>query len=302
MDKNYDLYEDEKEQGEEEETVKTTTCIFIHGGAWMFGDTSKLVNQSKMLNDLGYRVVLPKYPLHIPSFHQILDLIVSFVTLVSGIIFLIHPSLILFLFIALFVIIGIFIFKLDTHNHNHHRHNNHHNRHNHRSDEQYDPIPFLINIVREVKHKYPNDRLVVIGFSAGAHLAALLAHRCGGVDTFDAFVGISGLYSSKRMSARIAGNVLHSIVFNSDASTSYEFPLFNINSKFPRTLLINAKLDFDLIAHTLDFTVWLKQNNVQVQTYIVPSKLTTHFSIMKWKKNRLDLLIHHFLKTPPAKQ
>lgn len=261
----YDLYEDKTR------VQNNKTIVLIHGGAWLFGHKEKYRQHGYMLSNIGYRVVIPNYEKQYPSkIFKIftLSLIPCFILPNHN---RIKSSIIIILLLIIFPWIVLFLISLSH-------------------PYEYDPYAKLENICAKVYNETQdkdNHKFFLIGHSAGAHLAGLLLYR---YPIWSGFVGISGIYSAKRLTSRLPGRLIMNSIWNSPN----KFPLLNVQYNQCPVFLINARWDFDLIMHTFDYIIWLKQNNVKTWYKMIPS---THISIMNWRKNGVHLLIHDFFNS-----
>ena len=141
------------------------------------------------------------------------------------------------------------------------------------------------------------DNLFLLGYSAGGHIASLVANnphflRRVSLSTsiIKGVVCIGSPFSDKRVGESVTGRYLLQNVFppteNCDMNriTMVEnFPIYWISPKSPPHLLINADVDFTLQQHTWDFFHVLYSNGVYVDTARFEN--TDHFNIKFWKND-----------------
>lgn len=149
-------------------------------------------------------------------------------------------------------------------------------------------------------NKYNGDynKIVVMGHSAGAHLATLLSTNLFFLhqqhlpnNVIKGCIGISGIYTDKRLSQFWYGMLLRNSVFGSSGVYYDSFPIYNVGSYTPPTLLLSADNEMGLKRQTYDYHYTLKQKGVWVRTIHVPN--TSHWNIHKnWhsKNKRFSVL------------
>lgn len=148
-----------------------------------------------------------------------------------------------------------------------------------RHPQQAEAVARQVRWVRQNIARYGGnpDRITLMGHSAGAHLALLIGtneayllrvgeslrslHRC---------VGLSGVYSDKRLAQTWHGRLLLHTAFGTGPTHYDAFPIYHTSERTPPTLLINAEDDNQLEHHTTDLYYALKQEGVTVATHIEP--------------------------------
>lgn len=140
--------------------------------------------------------------------------------------------------------------------------------------------------------KYGGDasRVVIMGQSAGAHQAALLAmptsdFLSGAIKStcLKGLVGISGIYSGPRFWQNPLHYALYSYIFDRTPDWNKCFALGfcckGEQTGMCPTLLLNAGFDVGLQAHAFDFADALRQGGVSVEgPHVIAG--TDHFSMM----------------------
>jgi len=139
-------------------------------------------------------------------------------------------------------------------------------------------------------HEYrgnPN-RLFLLGHSAGAHLAALVAtnrtylehHQLDAHKVIKGVVCLSGLYSDRRLQRTHFGRELCLSVFGVDPrKTITAFPIYYVTSSTPPHLLMNADEDVTLKRHTWDYYFLLRAHGVYVTSKVYRG--TNHFTLAR---------------------
>jgi len=130
------------------------------------------------------------------------------------------------------------------------------------------------------------QKIVVMGHSAGGHLASLLATNTSylsqvGVDPsfVKACVSISGAYSDQRLKeTQLGTQILHN-AFGQRPHYYDAFPIYNVSQETCPFLLINAGVDLTLKRHAFDFHYALRQAGVYVKTVYFDQE--THWTIMR---------------------
>lgn len=256
---------------------------YLKGGGWTIGDKHQSEYPAIPFAESGYIVVVPNYSLSSLSDDQI-QLGAMILTLIMLISTLLCKStaqvmlVLIMLFIIILICIVIWIFIPREIN----RHPSH-----------------ILDVAQgfhwtiENIHKYGgiNNNIVLVGHSAGASLATLLATNKSYLEYIGAdedyekikcVIAISGVYSDKRFIKTTMGQA---VLYNSFGKRLHyfdAFPIYNITynaNKIPPIFLINAENDLGLKSHTLDFFYMLRQNGIFVEVLYI--KHRNHFNIVR---------------------
>ncbi len=169
------------------------------------------------------------------------------------------------------VLLMVFLLLLDAHEHTKHP--------NHIHD-----LVHCVQFVQENKHKLVHDdmRLVLLGHSAGAHLASLLVTKPEYLSRVTAnIVGvvlISGVYSLQRLKDSVLSRVLLQLVFPADVDDSC-FPLPLTHVPDMQFMVLAAGVDFSILRHTHDLVQALEQAGATYTYELMPD--VDHFSIRR---------------------
>jgi len=137
-----------------------------------------------------------------------------------------------------------------------------------------------------------NGNIYLMGHSAGAHLASLLAchpiYNNGFKDRIKGAICLSGVYSPARLRDVSVGNQLFEEVFGVD-QTRDAFPIYHVNEQTPPHLLLNAQDDISLKRHTRDFFFTLLNAGVYVRNKAYSR--TNHVTICRnWADSNSNIL------------
>ena len=130
-----------------------------------------------------------------------------------------------------------------------------------------------------------SDWMAVMGHSAGGHLASLLSTNETylkevnlSLEDVKACVGISGVYSDKRLRQLFLGQQLLLNAFGDRPSYEDSFPIYNITDRTPPILLVNATSDISLKQHSFDFHYSLRDKQRYSEIVYFDA---SHFSIIR---------------------
>jgi pimeloyl-ACP methyl ester carboxylesterase len=237
------------------------TLVYMHGGAWFSGHRHQLKEHAQLFTELGYRVITPTYELRKFPYEWVYSILL--LTILSPLSFV--------------FVIGVFLLVCTYCYIDHHT--------------SYTPFYDMCTVVNHVRHTYPLSSMYAIGYSAGVHIVCMIVAKMPNI--FNAVVCISGVYSPFRLKSTMVGYALHHSIFG--RQNIHNYPLLNVSREHtPPTLLINAQWDYDLMKHTLDYFVWLRQNHIYVTQYTEMN--VTHQSIMyNWHTSNLHCKIHEFI-------
>lgn len=128
--------------------------------------------------------------------------------------------------------------------------------------------------------------IVVVGHSAGGHLAALLCTNRRFLDaegvpleTVAGCIAISGVYSDHRLQESSVGRQLLHNAFGFRDQYYDSFPIYHVRPDTPPFFLLNGGLDIFLKRHSLDFFYTLRQNRVYAQIKYYPER--NHWNIVR---------------------
>lgn len=242
--------------------TRDACVVCVHGGAWMIGSTDRIKEECVELQKEGFHVVAPRYTLISPTKLHSQTIVMTFAAfMVAFSLTSNSPTIMFFLTMTTMSIIWLLFDKVE---------------------EDLTQESEIIDIVRESREKYSKN-IILMGHSAGAHLAALVGCRlmrdvCG-------VVCISGVYSGERLRSTGVGQVLIRSVFNENVTT--RMPINQVTADTPPHFLINASWDWDLPLHSQDYANWLLSNQVYVQHQYYDGN---HFSLHKnWSSTNIDI-------------
>lgn len=273
-------------------TSGAPVILFIHGGAWMLGDKITTRSVCTQMAQWGYVVASCNYQLSpIPR-----GAIRQFIIWYGGLGLLLMLSMdfeeywVVLFAVGMFCLLVVFhtwcLIKTRDQTTS-----------NMASAEHIRDVNQAMTWLKGNVHRYGGDssKIIVMGHSAGAHLAALLAQ------TWDvkAAVCISGVYSFRRLREVPLGTYLVQCAFGHSEDYLTHFPCDRLGAEtletLPPHLLLNARYDLTLIRHTWDFHTRLRTLHVPVSSLSFPG---THFSIMRdWSTSNEPVAcrIRHFL-------
>lgn len=259
---------------------KKPIVVVLHGGSWIMGNSKSMKSVCEAFQQHGYVAVAPTYTL------SSLDAV--FLQKVLGVEILAIAILIvmakdfklraLLIVVLVSITISIVAQLVMIENTEHNRHPVH--------------VKDFAATCSKIAERYPEQKLILCGHSAGAHLVSLavtntrflppdILQRIAGV------IAISGPYSDKRLiENKIARHLMSSVFSDVSDDVVDAFPIYHIKSTTCPFLLINAGADTSLLLHAKDFFEVLKKQNVQVYTYL--ARDMCHLSIKEnWSsKNR----------------
>jgi acetyl esterase/lipase len=273
------------------ETVKPkdgrSVIMWVHGGAWHLGDKEHSRFPAEHLARDGHVVVVPAYHLSGLSQTEVTS-ILQFGLLFAMMLGLCLQSTVNRMMLMIFAVcmVSVFLIALSYSPENKIQHPQH-----------VRDVALALRWTKDNIADFGGDprKIVVMGHSAGAHLATLLASNTRFLDevglqpdVIKGVVSISGVYNDKRMQESRLGNALMSRVFGSESMFDC-FPIYNVQTHVtPPHFLINAQKDITLKRHTLDMWATLRAKEVYAQVLEVPD--TTHWTICsEWDGQRADL-------------
>lgn len=264
---------------------KAPVVYMVHGGAWCWGQTKSLHETAQRIQDAtGLECVCVTYgrsSLDTSVLRKILIVelfvMITMFNIVRG-----RATRCLVLALCMFMTYSIVIAIVVT------------------DDERLAKHPaHVLDIVKSInQHDAGRGRkFILLGHSAGAHLAGLIAtdRRYLGEERFRdlvGFVGLSGLYSIARV-RESAANVLMSSVLDPESVDDPEdaFALAHVGPHIPPVFLAVTASDFGIISHAKDMYYACLSAGVDV-TYKY-YRNSTHFSI-KNDNVVLDDLVQFF--------
>lgn len=254
--------------------------LMIHGGAWHIGHRDSLQPAAIHMAKQGYVCVLPAYSLSFID-NAALDAILTLFIVILFLFALTSQSLHQFILLLAILAIGSLCFVLLTSwlPQQHVQHPDH-----------IEDVAMATAWVQRYIHQYQGDekQLVIMGHSAGAHLASLLCTnqryliQAGADPTMiKGCVCLSGVYSDVRLQETTMGEKLLFSSFGKRTEFYDCFPIYHTGLHNPPFLLINAGHDISLKRHTLDFHYSLKQQGVYVKSIYYPDRV--HLNIhLEW--------------------
>jgi acetyl esterase/lipase len=267
--------------------------VYMHGGAWLLGNKD-LANSQSVCHHLaktgGYLAVSVSYTLTSVSNASLTAAFVLF-TAFMGTLGLVssvdQKAYLLAIWLVLSAVIMIVVFQRDGEDVRHPCH--------------VVDCARAVRWVRDHAADFGGDAnsLIVMGHSAGAHLASLLASNPTYLESvgmsprdISAAVCLSGVYNDRSLNE---GGVLARSLLNETFSCDRRlhisaFPIHHADpSVCPPFFLINAWRDVSLKRQTKEFRSVLLQNRVYVDSRVYPH--TNHYTIiMEW-----DSRNHHVL-------
>lgn len=247
--------------------------VLVHGGAWVGGNEKSLVSVQDTLEEYGHTAVRVTYrrstldPLLIQRLISIETPILLAAAALTT-----RPSLRL-LFLGLFVFITVLACLILVF-HDGEKGNVHPNH--------------VLDIVAAIDSKLKSlgkREFVLLGHSAGAHLASLVATdgqymRQVGRDIADiqGFIGLSGLYCHTTMTASIT-NIMSSSIFAAGVTQAPlgAFAVTHVTDQSPPMLICCTTSDFSLITHARRLFEACVEHGVPVEYRCYANH--THFTI-----------------------
>jgi len=278
------------------DTEKLPVIFYVHGGAWHLGDKSRAVAPCEDLCKEGYICVATSYGLSCASNTQIefmLGLIIVFLTGLALVAKSVAQMLLIFIFLVVVVSFLVVLWAFLPRPHVEHP-------------------DHILDVARNFKWVLENiseyggdpNRIVVMGHSAGGHLASLLSTNSTyleqlGVPTksIRACISVSGVYSDVRLKETSIGRQLLQNAFGYRQQFYDAFPIYHVTEKTPPFLLLNAGMDITLKRHSFDFHYVLRQSGAYVETAYFDDK--SHWNIMeKWGTKNRNILdkVQEFLR------
>jgi len=250
--------------------------FYIHGGAWHLGNKKSAIQPGIALAKEGYVTVSSSYRLSRISDHHmqiILAVVSSVLLLLAFTTVTTRETLFVLMLLVCFMAAFTVLWMLDDTEMVHH------------PDHIMD-VAHHFKWTCENIHRYGGDpdNIVVMGHSAGGHLASLLStnHRFlklieGDPSKIKGCIGISGVYSDKRMQNTQMGQALLYSTFGKRPNYLDAFPIYNIDDSTPPFLFFNTKSDLSLQFHTTDLHFALRQK--QIYSKVIYSEDRNHFNI-----------------------
>ncbi len=228
------------------------TMIMIHGGGWHFQSKSAMVGIAHVFANQGYRVVCVSYPLLAFTFQQMMMVLVLLTLL-----------FLCFLKMELFWVWILFLGILSEY-------------WSHQPwltvRDQVEAIKVQIQWIRGDS----NEKVIVLGYSCGAHLGAMIAHQTFNV--VDCCILISGIYDKSVLCELYGGSQL-TFAGVDEFPTDYAMPVGI------RMLLLNASCDLNLKKQAYIYYQKLYEAGVYVKALVVPD--TNHWTVHRqWSSKR----------------
>lgn len=284
-------------------------CIIVHGGAWIFGTKSDMVDISSFLHEKANCVCLaPNYTLSCLD-HNLIQQVILLELICIGLMFTLFKKITIryiLAAIAIFIMVYSIVHmmsmdtNLDTKTHPDH----------------------VMDIARCIEWTYKSinqyggdpNKIFLMGHSAGGHLVSLVTLNkrflTVPITCIKGVISLSGPYSFFRIQDSLVRWILNASVFNDSANDLNEehllslpdkcqdqkcqdnyqrwakiidaWPIFHqhqITNNTPPFFLLTSGVDLSLILHAHDFADMLKQSNVHTQ--LAHYEYATHFSIRK---------------------
>ena len=262
---------------------KGPTIVCTHGGSWMLSDKSSIAALATLLAQEGFCVIAPSYRLSVFDDMDVRHMLaLELVVLLTIATCLPRGNMIvLYIFVVFFcVLLAVYLTTAPK-------------RTVSRHPDHAEDLAAVIKWAHLHAEKYggDNDRLLLLGYSAGGHLTALVANNRAFTRRLNlpdhivrGVVVLSGVFSDKRMRASVIGRKILDVVFGRRAEHHDAFPIYHCHATSPPHLLVNAECDFSLRRHTFDFFFALREQGVYVRSLLIPS--TSHFDIYTgWTRN-----------------
>jgi acetyl esterase/lipase len=270
--------------------------FYIHGGAWHIGTRDNSETACKSLSERGYICAATSYSLTNATQQDIYTVMIVIGGLLMFLsVFSNNKEQLLFMSIVdilfLFLLMSIIIFQPNTIV----RHPKH-----------------VLDVTKQLKWVHENvanyggdpNKIIICGHSAGAHIGALLCTNQYFLNELQipmqcirGFIGLSGVYSDKRLFEMPGGKKLLYAVFGIRENYYDAFPIYHVSNSTVPHLLLNAGWDGNLKRHTLDYHMTLLQKLVYVETVYYDE--LTHFNIYKnWTTTNSQVLdkINQFIQ------
>ena len=259
--------------------------FFIHGGAWVMGSKSLDKEPCQSLASNGYICVSADYSLSSASTDQIAVVVNVFLVFMLCLA-VVSKSIgqIMFILIISIIVVSFFSILWTC---------------------SAQPIVQHPAHILDIAHAFKwtsehiseyggnSNQIFVSGHSAGAHLASLLCTNFNYLELINGdptkikgCIAISGVYSDKRLQETQLGSQLLKTVFGVRSQYYDAFPIYNVTTKTPPFLLLNAGKDYTLKRHSFDFHYALKQAGVYVETAYFFHQ--NHMNITKYWRTEND--------------
>lgn len=254
------------------------TIFFVHGGIWRLSRKDASRFPAEYMAKDGHIVVCPAYHLSGLSqqewqglFHYFLGFLCAFSWAVQNAVTRMSIILISMIFVSCFLV----MMSMAPDNKIQHPQHIH-------------DVAKALRWTQEHIAEYGGDpdNIIVMGHSAGAHLAALLCtnttyiEACGlDVSLIKGCVCMSGVYTDKRMKESHLGNSILKNVFGGNVSTHVDaFPIYHVRTSLtPPLMLWGAEYDISLKRHLLDFAMEARSKDVWCEVHY--AKDTNHWTI-----------------------
>lgn len=250
---------------------KLAPCIiYIHGGGWVSGNHLKTLNNCNSLSKT-YNVVAVSYRLSCLSWHTA-KYIFAFFSLTLLTMMRKHNWRAI---LAIWTVVLLLCFACFREGEKHPTH-----------------VQDIATAARWAKKNVSfNGAMFLMGHSAGAHQAALLAthptYKHGLEDCLKGVICISGVYNPNRLRDVAIGNLLHFEVFGEEEYDA--FPIFHVTKNTIPHLLLNAEHDIGLKRDTRDYFMTLFNKKVFVRARVYPN--TNHITICRgWESYNSQIL------------
>lgn len=261
------------------------TVMLIHGGAWFMGDQNVSEHMATQLAAHDILVFAPTYRLS-PISNDTVKKIVTLVVVVLSSLAITTTSAHQCLLVAMLLLVTV---AVTTYSVVHTRQIYYHPSH-------IQDVAKAFAYVHRTAPQFGSIQsgVVVMGHSAGGHLASLLAcnpeylwaEKLINTQTITKVVSIAGVFSDTRMQrTRLGLNILHNSFGHSGVYFD-AFPIYHTQPDTPPHLILNADIDYSLKRHSFDMCHALRSAGVFAQHVVYRN--TDHFSIRKhWDgKNR----------------
>jgi uncharacterized membrane protein len=268
--------------------VNKTVVFYIHGGAWHIGTRDNSEEACRNFASMGYICAATSYSLTNATQQDIYTIMI----VIGGLLMFLsafsnNKIQLLFMSVVdvffLFLLMSIIIFQPNG--------IVQHPKH-------------VFDVGKQLKWVYDHiseyggdpNKIIICGHSAGAHIGALLCtnmyffHELNiPTNAIQCFIGISGIYSDKRLFDMPGGSKLLWAVFGQRENYYDAFPIYHVSPNTVPHLLLNAGWDGNLKRHTLDYHMTLLQKLVFVETVYYDN--LTHFNIHKnWGSSNKQVL------------
>jgi len=252
--------------------------VYIHGGAWHIGDKIKGLDPCSALAEKGFVTVAASYSLSYVSNEQMQLTLGLIIVCMMGLSIAAETGKQMAILLGLLlVVVIVFAVLWSVQPRPVVQHPTH-----------VQDVATTIRWIIDHIHEYQGDpsRIYLMGHSAGGHLAALLStndYYLRAVEvpfsTIKGCIGISGIYSDRRLTQTIPGQQLLTNTFGPRKHYYDAFPIYHVTPETPPFLLLNADFDLTMKRHTMDFHYSLKQEGIFSQVEYFPGK--THWNIIR---------------------